>query len=34
MYALDMGEDESEEHLESVIADAHSERNGAPAAAG
>ena len=34
MYALDMGEDESEEHLETVISDAHSERNGAAAAAG
>jgi CarD family transcriptional regulator, regulator of rRNA transcription len=34
MYALDMGEDEAEEHLESCISDAHEERNGAPAAAG
>jgi CarD family transcriptional regulator len=34
MYALDMGEDESEEHLESCISDAHEERNGAAAAAG
>ena len=34
MYALDMEEGEAEEHLESLIADAHAERNGAPAAAG
>ena len=34
MYALDMGEDEAEEHLDSLISGAHAERNGAPAAAG
>jgi CarD family transcriptional regulator len=34
MYALDMEEGEAEEHLESLIGDAHAERNGAPAAAG
>ena len=34
MYALDMEEGEAEEHLESLITDAHEERNGAPAAAG
>ena len=34
MYALDMEEGEAEEHLESLITDAHAERNGAPAAAG
>jgi CarD family transcriptional regulator len=34
MYALDMEEGEAEEHLESLIADAHAERNGAPAAVG
>ncbi|HEX8053125.1 MAG TPA: CarD family transcriptional regulator [Thermoleophilaceae bacterium] len=34
MYALDMEEGEAEEHLESLISDAHAERNGAPAAAG
>jgi CarD family transcriptional regulator len=34
MYALDMGEDEAEEHLDSLISDAHAERNGAAAAAG
>jgi CarD family transcriptional regulator len=34
MYALDMEEGEAEEHLESLIADAHAERNGAPVAAG
>jgi CarD family transcriptional regulator len=34
MYALDMEEGDAEEHLESCIADAHAERNGAPAAAG
>src|SRR5919202_301771 len=34
MYALDMGEDEAEDHLDSLISDAHAERNGAPAAAG
>src|SRR5919206_39261 len=34
MYALDMEEDEAEGHLDSLISDAHAERNGAPAAAG
>jgi hypothetical protein len=34
MYALDMEEGEAEEHLESLISDAHEERNGAAAAAG
>jgi CarD family transcriptional regulator len=34
MYALDMEEGEAEEHLESLISDAHAERNGAAAAAG
>src|SRR5256712_727267 len=34
MYALDMEEGEAEDHLDSLIADAHAERNGAPAAAG
>ncbi|HYI18264.1 MAG TPA: CarD family transcriptional regulator [Solirubrobacteraceae bacterium] len=34
MYALDMEEGEAEEHLESLIADAHAERNGEPVAAG
>ena len=29
MYALDMGEDEAEDHLDSLISDAHAERNGA-----
>jgi CarD family transcriptional regulator len=29
MYALEMDEGEAEEHLDSVIADAHAERNGA-----
>ncbi|HWH45214.1 MAG TPA: CarD family transcriptional regulator [Thermoleophilaceae bacterium] len=33
MYALEMEEDEAEEHLESLIEDAHAERNGAAAAA-
>ncbi|HEX8067474.1 MAG TPA: CarD family transcriptional regulator [Thermoleophilaceae bacterium] len=33
MYALDMEEGEAEEHLESLISDAHAERNGATAAA-
>src|SRR3954449_1629846 len=32
MYALDMEEDEAEGHLESLISDAHAERNGAAAA--
>src|SRR5215212_8188922 len=32
MYALDMGEDEAEDHLDSLISDAHAERNGAAAA--
>ena len=31
MYALDMEEDEAESHLESLITDAHTSRNGAPA---
>src|SRR5947209_809916 len=31
MYALEMEEGEAEEHLDSLIADAHAERNGAPA---
>ena len=34
MYALDMEEGEAEEHLETLITDAHAERNGAAAAAG
>jgi CarD family transcriptional regulator len=34
MYALDKEEEDAEEYLESCIADAHAERNGAPAAAG
>ena len=34
MYALEMEEGDAEEHLESLIADAHSDRNGAAAAAG
>src|SRR6476659_4595958 len=34
MYALEMEEGEAEEHLDSLIGDAHAERNGAPAAAG
>ena len=33
MYALEMEEDEAEEHLDSLIGDAHAERNGAAAAA-
>ena len=33
MYALDMDEGEAEEHLDSLIQDAHSERNGATAVA-
>jgi len=33
MYALDMEEDEAESHLESLITDAHTSRNGAPASA-
>jgi len=33
-YALDMSDEEAEEHLESVIQDAQAERNGATAAAG
>jgi CarD family transcriptional regulator len=33
MYALDMEEDEAEEHLEKLIEDAHSERAGAAGAA-
>ncbi|MEX2195571.1 MAG: CarD family transcriptional regulator [Thermoleophilaceae bacterium] len=33
MYALDMEEDEAEEHLDSLIEDAHADRNGAAAAA-
>src|SRR4051794_41357763 len=32
MYALDMEEGEAEEHLDSLISDAHAERNGAAAA--
>jgi CarD family transcriptional regulator len=31
MYALEMDEGEAEEHLDSVIAEAHAERHGAPA---
>ncbi len=31
MYALEMDEDEAEEHLEKLIEDAHSDRTGAPA---
>src|SRR3954467_13678643 len=34
MYALEMEEDDAEEHLDSLIGDAHAERDGAPAAAG
>ena len=34
MYALEMDEGEAEDHLDSLIADAHAERNGATAAAG
>ena len=34
MYALEMDEGDAEEHLDSLIGDAHAERNGAPAAAG
>ena len=34
MYALDMEEGEAEDHLDSLIQDAHAERNGAAAAAG
>jgi CarD family transcriptional regulator len=33
MYALEMDEGEAEEHLDSLISDAHAERNGATAAA-
>ena len=33
MYALDMEEDEAEEHLDHLIEEAHAERNGAAAAA-
>jgi CarD family transcriptional regulator len=33
MYALEMEEDEAEEHLDKLIEDAHAERNGAAAAA-
>ena len=33
MYALEMEEDEAEEHLDRLIDDAHAERNGAAAAA-
>ena len=33
MYALEMEEDEAEEHLDSLIEDAHASRNGAPATA-
>jgi CarD family transcriptional regulator len=33
MYALEMDEGEAEEHLDSLIGDAHAERNGATAAA-
>ena len=33
MYALEMDEGEAEEHLDSLIQDAHAERNGATAAA-
>jgi len=32
MYALEMEEGEAEEHLDSLISDAHEERNGAAAA--
>jgi CarD family transcriptional regulator len=32
MYALEMDEGEAEEHLDSLIGDAHAERNGAVAA--
>jgi CarD family transcriptional regulator len=34
MYALDMEEGEAEDHLDTLIQEAHAERNGAPAAAG
>jgi CarD family transcriptional regulator len=33
MYALEMEEEEAEEHLDSLISDAHAERNGAATAA-
>ena len=33
MYALEMEEDEAEEHLDSLIEDAHSSSNGAAASA-
>jgi CarD family transcriptional regulator len=33
MYVLDMEEDEAESHLESLIVDAHTSRNGAAATA-
>ena len=33
MYALEMDEGEAEEHLDSIIGDAHAERNGVPAGA-
>ena len=33
MYVLDMEEDEAETHLEELIVDAHTDRNGAPATA-
>jgi CarD family transcriptional regulator len=33
MYALEMDEGEAEEHLDSLIGDAHAERHGATAAA-
>ena len=33
MYVLDMEEDEAETHLEELIADAHTSRNGAAASA-
>jgi len=33
MYALEMGEDEAEEHLDSLIEDAHSDRMGVAASA-
>jgi hypothetical protein len=32
MYALEMEEGEAEEHLDSLISDAHAERTGAAAA--
>jgi CarD family transcriptional regulator len=33
MYALEMDEEDAESHLEELIAEAHEDRNGAPATA-